>query len=337
VAGRALAFSDPEILRMAREEFIPVACDDWYQRRRQDAEGRFFMSVANQGRPDPNGSDTRQGIYMLTAGGKLLFYRNSQDVETMRGALEKALKQWRQLPQSDRAPGAVKVGEAGPPDNGYVRKPPEGGLIIDVFTRAVDREPTGLIQPTAVCKVGNGKEAARDHLWITREEVQLLVPPSATVGQSFDVPPDIADRILRFHLVDNTRGEPPLWARKEIRRSQMKLTVMETRTDALKLRLDGSALLSSDADPERASRGYDASLLGELTFDRQKNTFTKFDVVALGDNWGEGTYTPGARPGREPLGVVFQLAHGDLPANSVPPQGARESGRYFHASRRDEE
>ena len=44
-----LAFSDPEIIKLATEDFVPVTGDDWYQRRRQDAEGEFFRKVADQG------------------------------------------------------------------------------------------------------------------------------------------------------------------------------------------------------------------------------------------------------------------------------------------------
>ncbi|HYN63725.1 MAG TPA: hypothetical protein VES36_03895, partial [Candidatus Limnocylindrales bacterium] len=74
MAGRALAFSDPEIVRMAGDDYVAVACDDWYQRRRRDAEGEFFTSVTNQGPRKGERGDTRQGIYLLTAGGKLLAY-----------------------------------------------------------------------------------------------------------------------------------------------------------------------------------------------------------------------------------------------------------------------
>jgi hypothetical protein len=77
VAGRALAFSDREILRMAKEQYIAVACDDWYQRRRTDAEGRFFKQVSDQGPRGGNHTSTRQGIYVLTASGKLLGYKNA--------------------------------------------------------------------------------------------------------------------------------------------------------------------------------------------------------------------------------------------------------------------
>ena len=39
------AFADPEIIRMANDDYVPVTGDDWYQRRRQDQEGEFFRKV----------------------------------------------------------------------------------------------------------------------------------------------------------------------------------------------------------------------------------------------------------------------------------------------------
>ena len=47
---------------MANEEYIAVAGDDWYQRRRDDAEGQFFRRVADQGPRKGTGGSTRQGI-----------------------------------------------------------------------------------------------------------------------------------------------------------------------------------------------------------------------------------------------------------------------------------
>jgi hypothetical protein len=52
------------------------------------------------------------------------------------------------------------------------------------------------------------------------------------------------------------------------------------------------------------------------------------DIVALGDFWGGGTYTPGARKGRTPLGIAFELA-GRSPADRVPPQGMRDVFEYL--------
>jgi len=43
-AGRALAFADAAVIKMAQTISIPVAADDWYQRRRQDEEGEFLSA-----------------------------------------------------------------------------------------------------------------------------------------------------------------------------------------------------------------------------------------------------------------------------------------------------
>src|SRR5437763_2704851 len=109
---------------MAREEFIPVAADDWYQRRRKDAEGEFFRKVADQSPRKGTGGSTRQGVYVLTAAGKLLAYRNHHDPAVMRSVFQKALRDWRKLPEDQRKPGAVKVADAGKADAAFDRAPP---------------------------------------------------------------------------------------------------------------------------------------------------------------------------------------------------------------------
>src|SRR5437868_10652603 len=96
---------------MATKDYVSVAADDWYQRRRQDAEGEFFRKVADQGPRKGQGGSTRQGIYVCTASGKLLGYRNAQDAAVMRGVLKQALKEWKALPADERKPGAVEVPE----------------------------------------------------------------------------------------------------------------------------------------------------------------------------------------------------------------------------------
>ena len=355
MAGRALAFSDAEIIRLGREEYIPVAADDWYQRRRQDAEGRFFVSVANQGPRKGEGGDTRQGIYCLTANGKLLAYKNvGQNPTAMRDLLQEGLREWHKLPESERRPGAIKVPEHGPVDATYFRSPPARGLILNVYARALDhgragtsnpasRDALAIVTPTstapgkfalsftdAVCKVGRGDEASRDHLWVTEAEWKSLLPANARRGDTFPMPARIAERILRFHLVDNTRGEPPMWRRENIRTNQLTLHVEAATPQELRLRLEGAVLLATRADASQADRGYDASLFGYITYDPGSGTIRRFDMVSVGDHWGVGAHTRrDARPGRAPLGIAFELSTGDSPADRVAPQAAREVREYF--------
>ncbi|MBW3576006.1 MAG: hypothetical protein KY450_14435, partial [Actinobacteria bacterium] len=124
------------------------------------------------------------------------------------------------------------------------------------------------------------------------------VPNGAKAGDTFDVPQPVLRRIMRYHLVDNTRGEPNFWSPEQLRQGELKATVEKADAKGMTVRLDGTALLSTAPDPAAAERGYDAALLGYIAYDAAADRITRFDLVAAGDHWGEGAYTGGARPGR---------------------------------------
>jgi hypothetical protein len=331
-----LAFSDAEVIRLASEEFIPVAADDWYQRRRQDAVGKFWMAIAQQGRPRDDGG-TRQGIYCFTADGQLLIYKhggqaNAGQPGVMRETLLEGLRAWRNLPEERRKPGGVPVEKLDHTDPRYTRTPPAGGVILKVYTRILDRDALGqFCKGTSTMR--GGDQAARDHLWLTEAEWKNLVPDQPKQGDQFPLPGALAERIARFHLIDNTRGEPPMWQRHELRSQQLSLTVTEVTADVVRLKLEGSVLLASQADPEKAERGYDVRLLGYLTYAGAPRALTRFDVVAVGDHWGRGRFTRNARPGRSPLGHVFELVRGTAPEDRIPPQAARQLDNYLGTGR----
>lgn len=321
------AFADPEIIKMAAEEFVPVCADDWYQRRRQDAEGEFFRKVANQGPKKGQGGNTRQGIYVLTADGELLSYKNAgQDATETRKELQRALVKFDRLPASRRRPGGVTVPPHGRLDPDYTRTPPPGGLIARVHARILDVKDGELCKGT--CATAGGDMAARDFLWLTADEVKAMAPSKAEPGSAYPVPRSVADRILLFHLLDNSRGEPHPWSAADVRHATLTLAVTGAMADAVELELNGAALLATNADPAKAGRGYDVRLRGKLRYRPDRQSFDKFEVAALGEHWGETVENGGARPGRSLLGVAFGLA-GDTPADRVPPQGARDENRYF--------
>jgi hypothetical protein len=340
VLDRESTFSNPQVVKLLQDRFITVAADDWYERRRDDEVGKFFVGVANQGPRKGEGGSTRQGIYCFSASGKLLAFRNNRDPETMLGEFNKALAKYDALPADERKAGAFEVPKlaAATLDRRYTRKPPEGGIVVRVMTRALERDEAGHCKTcTASGTSQYGLLTSQDHLWLTRDEWMSLLPKEATVGKSFEMPKPLAMRIARFHLVDNTRGEPPMWKSSEVGSCEMTLTVVEATATRVKLRLDGKALLSTTGGLPKGdtiakyARGYDAALLGYLEFDRAKPAVTRFDVVALGDHWGESELTRNARAGRAPLGVAMQLADGKQASDAVPPQAARDRGGYFAA------
>ncbi len=248
----------------------------------------------------------------------------------MREVLELGLKRWRALPAEVRRPGAVQVPEHGKVDARYSRTPPAGGLILRAYTRILDRDDSKkFIKGT--CAFTGGDRAARDHVWLTRAEWQSLVPAEPRKGQVVPMPAAIARRLARFHLLDNTRGEPAYWQADEVRKLSLAWTVTGVSAGEVTMELTGSALLSTDGDTDRAKRGYDVALRGRLRYDRAKKAITRLDLLALGEHWGRSTYTPGARPGRKPLGIAFEIVPGTMPAERIPPQAAREAGGYFTA------
>jgi hypothetical protein len=320
-------FADKEIARLATEDYIPVTGDDWYQRRRDDDEGEFFRKVADQGPRKGAGGSTRQGIYVFTASGKLLAYKNAQDADVMREVLQRGLAEWKKLPEEQRKPGAVKVEESVKTDARYTRTPPSGGLILTVYTRILDQDDKGEFCKGS-CRSPGGDQSACDHLWLTKAEWPDLLPPTPKKGETYPMPAKVAQRIARFHLIDNTRGEPPMWRKEDVRRANVTLTVEEANEKTVRVRIEGTVLLATDANDAKAKRGYEANLLGTLVYDVEKKAIVRLDLVALGEHWGDGTFTPGARPGRTPLGVALELA-GDKPADLVPPQAARDFNEYM--------
>jgi hypothetical protein len=330
-----LAFADPEIIRLARDEFVAVVGDDWYQRRRNDPEGKFFRNVTDQagrGSSGPDGGSTRQAIYCLTASGKLLYWKNAGQLPgEMRKALHWGLEAWRKLPESERKPGAIKVEDI-KLDPRYKHAPPPGGLIVNVFTRALERDAKGELRPAESKVNGVNREPQRDHLWLTEAEWKALIPAHPKPEETIPVPAAVQRRIFQFHLVDSTLGEPVLWTREQIRSGRLTLTVTEVTATSVYMRLDGSALLATDANVKKAERGYDVRLLGQMRFDVGTKRLDRFDIVALGECWGKNPIYGEGRLGRDPLGVAFELAQGDAPADRVPPQGARWLPGYLQGA-----
>lgn len=324
MVGRASAFADPDIIKMCQTQFVPVTGDDWYQRRRKDKEGTFFRGLA-----DALGKKghTLQGIYLFAADGTPLGYRNAgNSAAVTKEVMRDALAKFAALPEAKRKPGAVKVEDAGELDATYSRAVPEGGLILKAYTRILDFKDGGYCKGT--CKAIGGEKAARDHVWITKDEVKQLVPAKAEVGFRYPVPAKVAERLTRFHLIDNTRGEPQLWKPDEVRAKRMSLTVTAATPAAIDIRLEGEVLLTTAADPAKADRGYEARLLGTLRYLPAKGTFDRFDLIAVGTHWGEHDDTAPARPGKTLLGHSFELA-GDKPSDRVPPQGVRNRDEYY--------
>jgi hypothetical protein len=266
-------------------KFVPVAVDQHVHRQRKDQEGEVFAKVLKQAGRGLDGYS--QGVYLFTADIKLLAFANTADATGVRRLTEIALKKF-----DPKAP-AIHLADA--PASPVLPLPPEGGLVVDVITKVL-----GGYDPNDPRTKRFRESLGRDHLWLRKDEALALARGT--------LPESLVRRIVRYHLVDNTRGEPPMWRDNEIK--NLDVTLRDGR-------LSGSVHLETQSK----DRGYLAELFGFVGM--KDGHVTRVDLVAKGMFWGQGPFTRGAPSGQYPLAVAFRLTDGDRPADRVPPQGAR--------------
>lgn len=319
-----------------------------------DAECRFLEKAdcGGQGRID-----------IITASGKRVAYGELQtgNPKTHLASLERALKAWAALPESERKPGAIKIEERGPldPRRNAAKGPPPGTLIVRVFNRQLGRTAKGEYRHTVPedyipalrdKKVVGTDQAtllwtqpANDYLWITQAEAQAMMPADPKPGQRVEVPDSLCVRIFKFHL-DPSRGlsENHSFSHVTVAAGKLHLTVEAVNASDVRLRLDGFAHLHnprtglktylSQSVKEHSKNlriplDYDPRLLGYLTYDPAKKMMKRLEIVALGDVRGRpnGENIVGERLGdANPLGVAFELVTNPTAADFLPPRGARD-------------
>ncbi|MDH3592692.1 MAG: hypothetical protein OER88_12480, partial [Planctomycetota bacterium] len=292
---RGYSFVEPDLLATLREKTVPVALDVWYESRRRDAPGEFFRKIVYQ-RPELQPGRTQQGFYVCSADGTLYEGWNNRSQRRMHQRLSSALEKHAAHKQA-----ATEIA-AGDGDRKYARTPPAGGLVVEVASKITSGEwPEFESEVRAVRRDSVG----RDHLWVTAGEVAALVRG--------DWPKTLGRRIARFHLIDNTGGEAPMWKAAEVRAATFRLDASGNGARVL----TGAATMST----RDGSRGYEAALRGEIEV--AGGSVTRFDVVARGAHWGHGDFVHGSPAGRFTLVVAFRLAR-RAHARFIPPQGARD-------------
>jgi len=331
VASRALAFADPDVIRLASEAFVPLAENCSPLQTQQDAKGEFFRLVAEQGhyggRTVPSG--TRQGQYAFTADGQLLSSINTRDADKMRSMLSEALERWR--PAS--APDTSKTEAAPVTPTTYERDPrhpdlfPIDGLVLKQTLRDLVRpanHPIPQPRPDAI---------NFDYAWFTKDEARLFLPTTLQPGERTDLPQAIVRRLARFHLRDSVRGETPAWREENTVHARIwteivKLEPGEDGHQRVHLHIEGTVLNQQEGTwairPfrekwEGQTRGYDCRILGDLVYNTATERFEHFDVITIGDRWGGTEHN--ARQGDllpAPMGIAFEIAS-DSPADRTPP------------------
>ena len=284
---RESTFADPKIISLLTNKFIPVAIDQWYTRRQQDTEGEFYRGIAGQG-PRNDFTKTTQGLYIADAGGGLIAFNNNRGPERIRALLESAT--------TDYKPPKITAMKEDSTDPKYNPKLPEGAIVVRTSAKVL----SGYEKTDDHWENIFHQAVSRDNLWITAEEQRELLDDR--------IPEALKQRIARFHLVDNTRGEPPTWELDEIRK--LEITIIQGR-------IAGAVELAT----KDQTRGYQATLSGMVSGSGGK--ITEFTLLTEGQFWGTGDHTMKPPAGKFPLTIAFQLADGTDIADPIAPHASR--------------
>jgi hypothetical protein len=290
-------------------------------------EVEFFWTIAKQ-RPDHQPVPS-QGIYVVAPSGKLLAFRQrDHDPASIAELLSQALRQWQALPRHDRlgrlAPGPSDLA-ASPPTS----RPPEGGLILEVFVRDLPRK-TAPIDPRLAAMWNS------DFAWFTQDEAKSMIPEARTPGERLRVPDRLVRRLARLHLLDSVRGinDARPFEDRHVEKAEMFMKVVNVQGGVLFLDISGAtravepplADARGSGRPDEKERGFEATLRGHATIDMEQRRFSSFALLAYGPRWGGRGYAHSMRqddPGPQPMGVVFRL---------LPPPQVTDTAVPHHAA-----
>lgn len=307
-----------------------------FAKSQKDAEGEFLRNHNAMVRTSTG------AVHVITAEGKTI----GRGLGLARA--QKALEAWEALPENERQPGAVKIGERGERDPRLLEmSPPEGCLILRATNRHMGQTVEGDIRYLLVDDFSSERaqrsapryrEPSNDFMWIMKDEWQELLPESPKVGDRAPVPAPILARLLRYHLnpLLSVRGAM-CFTGSSPGDGKLEVVVEEVSPERVRLRLEGSARLSHpivDAD----DLVYEPAFLGYVEYDPSKRTISRFDMIALGDLDGalpnlSGRPMAGIPDGTRPFGIAFGLIADPSPAETIRPHGcSKRRSDYLNPS-----
>lgn len=245
-----------------------------------------------------------QGLYVVTPSGKLIagttqHSKPSRVLDEMR----KGLEAYSRLPKSERL-----LPRAPDPRTDKIEtltddpKPPRDGLVLRMVSR-------GLPTP------GVSEQDTRhpsfyklDRVWFTREQARSFLPADLKAGAKTQVRGPALNLLVRLNL--GTFLQPnPAWNAEDVRQVVLNSEVTTVNGKLIEVRLNGNAELRSDNRFNR--RSYTPKLLGSASYDTQTQSFTKFELLAVGTHTvgdvGEDARVYASGPKSMPLGVLFTI------------------------------
>jgi hypothetical protein len=287
---RRFTFANPQVIKTLQTQFITAVGNTHELQNQHFDSSKWFMGMVAG--VNPRGvSGTAQGFYVAAADGKGYGFNNNRDPQRVLDFMNRGLTKFQQDPPSkvDISENAVK--------SQFTRGPAPETSVLQVYSR---------IKPLPKsCDELNGG-IGRDFLWVYPDEVKSI----RATGQ---IPSDLVQRLVRFHLVDNVRGEPTMWKVSEVKKAGFTLS----RLGENRYALHGVFAMSTGDN----ARGLEGTVDGELTLSSKEDRVAGFKAFAQTKAWGAGPYTPSPPPGK------FDLVFAVVPAvasyaKDTPPAAA---------------
>jgi hypothetical protein len=197
----------------------------------------------------------------------------------------------------------------------FAKTPDPTTSVVRVFSRIRPLPEGAHVLNTSV---------GRDHLWIYADEVRQMLAASAEDRETpFPLPPSLAARMTRFHLIDNVRGEPDMWEANQIKQADFTLRRVADTNTTRTFAFTGTFA----QELPNGERGQHGTIEGEFTAYKESAMITHFRAYSGGEAWGASTYTQHAPPGRFPL-VMAMVETDDAVSRIVPPQALAWSVNY---------
>ena len=261
---------------------------------------------------------TRQGIYVCSPSGKLLSSVNSLDPEVVIKTIKQGLEKWENLSALEKklpdkfSPTTSHRWEDSYPSNGLVLKGAKADLLSD---------PPNPSE--------RGDRWNMDHVWFSENESRLWIPKSKNIGAVHECPKIIKDRLFRFHLVDNVRGQTLPFAPEEIKTANLHVELIDIKNSNIELKIFGDSEAVAKGEwklgeniwtpTHDLDHSISTNVLGNAIYNTDNNHFTKFEMVIIG-NWRGMTQNNGRKFGPDSgmIGIQYSLAE-NISSNKIAP------------------
>jgi hypothetical protein len=306
---RASTFSNPGIIQRLRADFIPFSGNCAELQESRSLVQQWFMRMADQTTWRSQEGNTTQGFYIAGADGSCYGWMNDRDIPRLRAFLDRGLRQFKERPPQPVAIPDAELNAA------FTRTPNPATSVVRVFSR---------VRPVPEGADELNRSVGRDHLWILADEVRELLASAPHPDDRASLPRALVARMVRFHLIDNVRGEPDMWEADQVRQAQFTATAGVPQGDRQPFTFAGE--FSQRRSDGR--RGQEGTIHGELLLDTRTARVVRFRAYSEGVAWGESQFTPGAPRGRFPL-VIAMIEAEDPIARTVPPQAIWMGREYL--------